>query len=157
MTEIKKPSEIDQKLRHKTDPVGNLMVDMFHYVILFAIGGAVVWSAAHEYIVMIERGKASIQDILLLFIYLELGAMVGIYFKNNHMPTRFLVYVGITALTRMLLGDIQAHHPDPGLGIVYISGSILLLAVANLVVRYGSHRFPSSLPGITAPSKKKDE
>jgi phosphate starvation-inducible membrane PsiE len=28
-------------------------------------------------------GLASISDILLLFIYLELGAMVGIYFKTN--------------------------------------------------------------------------
>jgi phosphate starvation-inducible membrane PsiE len=157
MTDIKKPSEIDRKLRHRTDPFGNLLVDLFHYAILFAIGGAVVWSAAHEYLVMIERGKASIQDILLLFIYLELGAMVGIYFKTNHMPTRFLIYVGITALTRMLLGDIQAHHTDPGLGIVYISGSILLLAMANLIVRYGSNRFPSSIPGITAPPKKEDE
>jgi phosphate starvation-inducible membrane PsiE len=157
LADIKKPSEIDQKLRHKTDPVGNLMVDLFHYVILFAIGAAIVWSAAHEYIAMIEQGKASIQDILLLFIYLELGAMVGIYFKTNHMPTRFLVYVGITALTRMLLGDIQAHHLEPGIGILYISGSILLLSLANLIVRYGSHRYPSSIPGITAPPKKEDE
>jgi len=85
-----------------------------------------------------------------LFIYLELGAMVGIYFKTNHMPTRFLIYVGITVLTRMLIGDVQAHHEDPGVGILYITGSILLLAFANLVVRYGSHRYPSSVPGIEA-------
>jgi len=25
--------------------------------------------------------------------------MVGIYFKTNHMPVRFLIYVGMTALT----------------------------------------------------------
>ncbi len=36
-----------------------------------------------------------------LFIYLELGAMVGIYFKTNHMPVRFLIYIAITALTRL--------------------------------------------------------
>ena len=90
----------------------------------------------------------TIDDILLLFIYLELGAMVGIYFKTNHMPTRFLIYVGITVLTRMLIGDVQAHHHEPGLGIIYITGSILLLAIANLVVRYGSNRYPSPVPGI---------
>lgn len=101
---------------------------------------------------MSEKGAASISDILLLFIYLELGAMVGIYFKTNHMPTRFLIYVGITVLTRMLIGDVQAHHHEPGLGIIYITASILLLAIANLIVRYGSHRYPSSIPGIEGRS-----
>lgn len=52
---------------------------------------------------MIEEGHIKIDDILLLFIYLELGAMVGIYFKTNHMPVRFLIYVAITALTRLLI------------------------------------------------------
>jgi phosphate starvation-inducible membrane PsiE len=32
---------------------------------------------------MLEQGHIKIDDILLLFIYLELGAMVGIYFKTN--------------------------------------------------------------------------
>ena len=122
---------------------GSLLVDAFHYLALFAIGGAIVWSAVYAFIGMTAKGHASIDDILLLFIYLELGAMVGIYFKTNHMPVRFLIYVAITALTRLLVGDIQAHH-RPDLGIVFVAGAILLLALANLVVRYGSARFPSS-------------
>ncbi len=94
---------------------------------------------------MVWQGRATIEDILILFIYLELGAMVGIYFKTNHMPIRFLVYIGITALTRMLIGDIQANH-EPDLGIIYIASAILLLALANLVVRFGSARFPAPRP-----------
>src|SRR5438067_5361702 len=90
--------------------VGSLLVDGFHYLALFAIGGATVWSAVHAFLGMMANGRASIDDILLLFIYLELGAMVGIYFKTNHMPIRFLIYVGITALTRLLVGDIATHH-----------------------------------------------
>ena len=148
MTKQQKTTMIDEKLHQVTDPLGNLMVDLFHYVALFAIGGTIVWSAVAAFAVMVEQGAASIQDVLLLFIYLELGAMVGIYFKTNHMPTRFLIYVGITVLTRMLIGDVQAHHHEPGIGILYITGSILLLAIANLVVRYGSHRYPSAVPGL---------
>jgi phosphate starvation-inducible membrane PsiE len=91
---------------------------------------------------MAEKGHASIDDILLLFIYLELGAMVGIYFKTNHMPVRFLIYVAMTALTRLLISDVSAHH-QPETGIVLVSGAILLLALAALVIRYGSSRFPS--------------
>ena len=48
----------------------------------------VIWSAGHTVIDILTVKKfASIDDILLLFIYLELGAMVGIYFKTNHMPS----------------------------------------------------------------------
>src|SRR5215475_13142564 len=89
---------------------GNILVDAFHHLALFAIGGAIVWSAVHAFVGMAAQGHATIEDILLLFIYLELGAMVGIYFKTNHMPVRFLIYVGITALTRHIVGDIAAHQ-----------------------------------------------
>src|SRR5688500_8581503 len=129
-------------MRRKIDRFGGLLVEGFHYLALFVIGGAVVWSAAFAFIGMAGKGQASIEDILLLFIYLELGAMVGIYFKTNHMPVRFLIYVGITALTRLLVGDIAVHHKLDW-GIVVVPAGILLLALANLVVRYGSARFPA--------------
>jgi phosphate starvation-inducible membrane PsiE len=72
--------------------------------------------------------------------------MVGIYFKTNHMPVRFLIYVAMTALTRMLISDVQAHH-EPGTGVVLVSGAILLLALATLVVRYASSKYPSGPAG----------
>jgi len=132
-----------RRMNRMAEVVGSLLVDAFHYLALFAIGGAIVWSAVYAFAGMAGKGRAGIDDILLLFIYLELGAMVGIYFKTNHMPVRFLIYVGITALTRLLVGDIATHH-ELGWGIVMVAGAILLLALANLVVRYGSSRFPST-------------
>jgi len=140
---MEKTGALHQRLNRVSDLVGDLLVDAFHYLALFAIGGAVVWSAVHAFVGMAANGHASIDDILLLFIYLELGAMVGIYFKTKHMPVRFLIYVGITALTRLLVGDIATHHTLEW-GIVTVPVAILLLALANLVVRYGSARFPSS-------------
>ena len=137
----KRANEINQKLKAFADVFGNLLVDSFHYLALFAIGGATVWSAIVAFMQMVDTGHATIADILLLFIYLELGAMVGIYFKTNHMPVRFLIYVAITALTRMLIGDLQVHH-EPTLEILYVAGAILLLALANLVIRYSSKKFP---------------
>ena len=129
-------------MRGKIDRGGGLLVEGFHYLALFAIGGTIVWSAVVAYIDLASKGHATIEDILLLFIYLELGAMVGIYFKTNHMPMRFLIYVGITALTRLLVGDIAARHRLEW-GLLVVPTAILLLAIANVVVRYGSARFPS--------------
>lgn len=133
----------NRKLHRTADAVGRLLVDGFHYLALFAIGGAIVWSAGYAFVgMMTAKSHASIDDILLLFIYLELGAMVGIYFKTNHMPVRFLIYVAMTALTRLLIADVQAHH-QLTMGIVLVSGAILLLALAALVIRFGSFKYPS--------------
>ncbi len=131
------------RLHSYAESVGNLLVEAFHYLALFAIGGMTVWAGTMTALDIIAKGTASVDDILLLFIYLELGAMVGIYFKTNHMPVRFLIYVAITALTRLMISDIS-HHNDPNMGVVYISGAILLLAIAVLVVRFASSRYPST-------------
>jgi len=128
-------------LHELAESLGNLLVESFHYLALFAIGAVTAWAAVMAFLGMVEKGHITIDDILLLFIYLELGAMVGIYFKTNHMPVRFLIYVAITALTRLLISDISHHH-RPDMGVVYVSGAILLLALAILVVRFASSGVP---------------
>ena len=81
-----------EKIEILLDKFGNIAVESFHYIALFIIGCMVIWSAGHTVFEILAVKKfASIDDILLLFIYLELGAMVGIYFKTNHMPVRFLI------------------------------------------------------------------
>ncbi|NLZ85409.1 MAG: phosphate starvation protein, partial [Gammaproteobacteria bacterium] len=99
-----KPHPKVEKLEALLDRFGNLAVESFHYIALFVIGCMVIWSAGHTVVdILTVKQFATIDDILLLFIYLELGAMVGIYFKTNHMPVRFLIYIAITALTRLLI------------------------------------------------------
>lgn len=132
-----------KKIESFLDRFGNIAVESFHYVALFIIGCMVIWSAAHTvYEILTVQQYASIDDILLLFIYLELGAMVGIYFKTNHMPVRFLIYIAITALTRLLISDIQHDH-KADMDLVIITGSILILAFSILVIRFASWKFPS--------------
>jgi phosphate starvation-inducible membrane PsiE len=82
------------------------------------------------------RGHASLGDILLLFIYLEFGAMVGIYFKTTRLPVRYLMYIAMTALGRVLIEMVGAEHRT-GMVILIIAGAILLLSFAVLVLRYG--------------------
>ncbi|OLY72284.1 phosphate-starvation-inducible E [Pseudomonas sp. ATCC PTA-122608] len=65
------------------ESLGNLFVETFHYLALFAIGAVTAYAAVMEFLGMLETGHIKIDDILLLFIYLELGAMVGIYFKTK--------------------------------------------------------------------------
>lgn len=147
MTEIVKPESASKRLRIAIDPIGSVLADAFHFLGLFAIGGATVWSAAHAFIEMVGKGHASIEDLLLLFIYLEIGSMVGVYFKTNHMPLRFVVYVAITAVTRHLIGYVN-HNATPDIGILILAAAILMLAIAVLIIRYTSAHY-GSLPGIS--------
>jgi protein PsiE len=131
-----------ENLGQRIDRIGRFLVAGFHYLALFAIGATTLWSAIATFISLLAKSHAGINDILLLFIYLELGAMVGIYFKTNHLPVRFLIYIAITALTRLLIEDISAHH-DLGWGVVRVSSAILLLCIATLIIRFASFKYPS--------------
>jgi len=128
------------------DAVGTLLVDAFHHLALFAIGATTVWSAATAFLGMVEKGRAQLSDLLLLFIYLEIGAMIGIYFKTTELPVRYLVYIAITALARVLIEVVSAEH-QTGIDLLILAGAILVLSFAALVLRVASRRqAPSDRP-----------
>jgi phosphate starvation-inducible membrane PsiE len=139
-----KPSYLEERLIKLLIPSGNLLVAVFHHVALFVIGVATVWSAGYAVIEMFQKTHASVEDLLLLFIYLEIGAMVGIYFKTNHMPVRFLIYLAITAVTRLIIDVVNVKH-EASIEVMFLGGAILILAFANLVVRYASYKYPSKV------------
>src|ERR1700682_4833355 len=135
-------AHLDSTMKAAADGVGILLVDGFHYLALFSIGATTVWSALAAFISMISKGRAELSDILLLFIYLEIGAMVGIYFKTTRLPVRYLIYIAMTALGRVMIELVGAEH-QTGMDLLIVAGAILLLAFAVLVLRFASHRFPS--------------
>ena len=130
----------------KWDHYGDMLVGVFHRITLFAIGAATVWAAGYTVLdIFMNKRHASIQDLLLLFIFLEIGAMVGIYFKTNHMPIRFLIYIAITALTRPTV-DLVTHTGDTVWEIAVMGATTFLLALSVYVIRMASHKFPSGSP-----------
>ncbi len=120
------------------EKAGDTLVELFHTLGLFVVGGTVVWSAVHAYIDIMQQTHAGLDDILLLFIYLELGAMIGIYFKTHRLPVRFLIYIAITALTRLLAIDIKTL---PNETIITLTIAIFILTLAELVLRFGIMKF----------------
>jgi protein PsiE len=125
------------------DQLGNICVGIFHRIALFGIGAATIWAAGWTFLELFQKHHASIQDLLLLFIYLEIGAMVGIYFKTNHMPVRFLLYIAITALTRHMV-DIMSHVPVNINEMLAVGATTLAIAVAIFIIRYTSTKFSSN-------------
>ena len=127
MSQHKQGTQELSAMKKRLEIAGNIFVESFHILALFVIGGTVIWSAVEEYLIIIKAGHPTLKDILLLFIYLEIGAMVGIYFKTKRLPVVFLIYISITALTRVLTVDIKTMDWPH---ILVLSGAILILALS---------------------------
>lgn len=102
---------------------------------------ATLVASASEVMLMVSAGTVTLSDLLLLFLYLEILAMVGVYFQSGQMPVRFPIYIAIVALARYLVLDMKSLDIWRMLG---VTASVLLLAIAVLVIRYGHARFPYS-------------
>ena len=127
-----------KKISHYVEKIGNQAVEIFHLVGLFIIGGTVTWTAVHEYMLIMNKSFASLDDILLLFIYLELGAMVGIFFKTKKLHDIFLLFISITALTRYLAVDLKTMDSERAIMVV---ASIVILSIAVLILRFSEVKF----------------
>jgi len=125
-------------LDKKLIDLGNRLFEAFHLLGLFVIGAAILWASWTEVFEIISHGGPKIKDVLLLFIYLELGAMVGIYFQTKRLPVRYLIYIAVTALTRVLAIDIKTMSD---MHLLSLTGAILILCLSVLVLRIGSTRF----------------
>lgn len=106
---------------------------------LLVIGIATVFAMMAETLVMIRAMQVTLTDLLLLFLYLEVLAMVGLYYHSVKLPVRFPLYIGMVALARYLILDMKSLDDWRMLA---VTGSILLLTLAVFLIRYGHVRYP---------------
>lgn len=88
---------------------------------------------------MIEVRNVALGDLLLLFIFLEVISMIGIYYQSHRVPVRYPLYISITALARYLILDAKSLEPWAMLA---VGATVLVLSVAIFVIRYGQIKFP---------------
>lgn len=106
---------------------------------LVVIALATIVASIQELMRMVGAGAVTLGDLLLLFIYLEVLAMVAIYLESHRLPVRLPMYIAIVALARYLVLDMKDMDPWRILG---VAGAILLIAISVLVVRFGHVRLP---------------
>jgi protein PsiE len=140
---LKKTEQAEERAKNVAERIGDKLVESFQLLALFVIGAAIFWSAAMFFLEMVAAREVTLHDILLLFIYLELGAMVGIYFRTDELPVEFLLYITITVMTRKLISAEDLTESR----ILVTTGAVLILAIAVLLLRYGAHRFQTSSTG----------
>ncbi len=115
------------------------VLSVFETIGLVVITLATLVAGVVEVRVMVAAGTVTLADLLLLFLYLEILAMVGVYFQSGQLPVRFPIYIAIVALARYLVLDMKSLDVWRMLG---VTASMLLLAFAVLVIRYGHVRYP---------------
>lgn len=113
-------------------------LDVVEYAGLLIIGVATTVAIYQEVMVMVEAGTVRLADLLLMFLYLEVLAMIGHYFKSGQLPVRFPLYIAMVALARYLILDIKEMSEWR---ILAVAAAILLLTLAVLAIRYGHVRF----------------
>lgn len=114
-------------------------LDIVELAGLLIIAFATTVAIWQEAMVMIGAGKVTLADLLLMFLYLEVLAMIGQYFRSGHIPVRYPLYIAMVALARYLILDIKELTE---LRVMATAGAILLLTLAVLAVRYGHVKFP---------------
>jgi protein PsiE len=115
------------------------VLGVFEALGLVVITLATLVAGVFEIRTMLAAGTVTLSDLLMLFLYLEILAMVGVYFRSGQLPVRFPIYIAIVALARYLVLDMKSLDDWRMLG---VTAAILLLAIAVLIIRYGHIRFP---------------
>lgn len=126
-------------MKDKIQQFNQNLLSLVEHIGLLAIAIATVFAMATEILVMIRVMQVTLADLLLLFLYLEVLAMVGAYYRSGKLPVRFPLYIGIVALARYLVLDIKGMED---LRMLSVAGSVLLLTLAVLLVRFGHVRYP---------------
>ena len=108
---------------------------------LLVIAIATIIAMFSEVAAMLRAWQVSLADLLLLFLYMEVLAMVGLHYSTGKMPIRFPLYIAMVAMARYLIIDIKEMDDWRMLA---VATAILLLTLAVFLIRVGHVRFPYS-------------
>lgn len=118
---------------------GHKIITSIENIGLVLIAISTVIAIGIEIFTMFKAQTVKLEDLLLLFIYLEVLAMVAIYLDSGKLPVRMPLYIAMVALARYMILDIKSMD---NWRIIGVAGAILILSFAVLVHRYGHTKLP---------------
>ena len=81
---------------------------------------------------MIENGSVSLADLLLMFLYLEVLAMIRVFWAEQSINITLPLFIAITALARFII--LQGKEMD-ATQLMYEALAIVFIAVAIVILR----------------------
>lgn len=110
----------------------NRLFEYLEDLILSIIALMTLGAVGFELYEIFQRGSIELADLLLMFIYAEVLGMVAIYFRSHVLPVIYPLFIGITALARLIVLQGKDSMPEQ---LVFEAGSILLLSIAALLLK----------------------
>ena len=102
------------------------------FVLLTVILISTVIAVGIEIRAMIINQSVTLADLLLFFLYLEVLAMVRVFWDEQSISITLPLLIAITALSRFII--LQGKEMDPT-GLVYEAVAIVLIASAIVILR----------------------
>ena len=124
------------------------IVKQIQLIALVIILAATVIAFGIEIYQMIVVLKVTLADLLLLFLYLEVLAMVRVFWESQSIQITLPLFIAITALSRFIILQGKSINPEV---LLYEAGAIVLIAIAILVLRFRN----SPLFGLEKKKKTK--
>ena len=121
------------------------IVKQIQLVALVIILVSTVIAFGQEMYQMILVQRVTLADLLLLFLYLEVLAMVRVFWESQSIQITLPLFIAITALARFIILQGKSLNPEI---LLYEAGAIVLIALAFVILRFRN----SSLIGL---NKKK--
>ena len=121
------------------------IVKQIQLVALVIILVSTVIAFGQEMYQMILVQRVTLADLLLLFLYLEVLAMVRVFWESQSIQITLPLFIAITALARFIILQGKALNPEI---LLYEAVAIVLIALAIVFLRFRN----SSLIGL---NKKK--
>mgnify|MGYP001546290161 CR=1 FL=1 len=125
-------------MENSTSKVTNALTAIENIGLLIIVIATII-AVGQEIMVMVVKLRVDLHDLLLLFIYLEIIAMVKIYYEEHQLPIRYPLYIAIVALARYIILESKTFLQWQ---FIEIGVTILLLTLAVLAVRYGHVKLP---------------
>ena len=124
------------------------IVKQIQLIALIIILAATIIAFGIEIYQMIVVQKVTLADLLLLFLYLEVLAMVRVFWESQSIQITLPLFIAITALSRFIILQGKSINPEV---LLYEAGAIVLIAIAILVLRFRN----SPLFGLEKKKKTK--
>jgi len=118
------------------------------FVLLTIILISTIIAVGIEIRTMFTNQSVTLADLLLMFLYLEVLAMVRVFWDQQSISITLPLLIAITALSRFII--LQGKEMDPS-GLVYEAVAIVLIAAAIVILRL---RHSDKL-GLSGKKKKK--
>ncbi len=102
--------------------------------VIFILVGTVL-AFGFEINEMYKAGRVTLADLLLMFIYIEVIGMIGVFWASKTIRITYPVLIAITALARLI---ILQDKDSASVNLIYQGSAILLLALSVffLTLRY---------------------